>query len=120
MSTNHRLALEDNCVVCPLRRTSDFCRLPADSLQRFNEIGHISLFPTDAILLGEGQLPTGVFILCCGRAKLSIVARDGKTVILKIAPEGSVLGLSAVVSSRPSPVTITTTEACQIKFIDRE
>jgi len=28
--------------------------------------------------------------------------------------------LSAVVSSRPSPVTITTTEACQIKFIDRE
>lgn len=25
-----------------------------------------------------------------------------------------------MVSSRPSPVTITTTEACQIKFIDRE
>ena len=120
MNANHRFAFEDNCVICPLRRASDFCHLPPDTLERFNEIGHTSLFPGDAVLLGEGQLPPGVFILCSGRAKLSMVARDGKTVILKIALAGTVLGLSAAVSGRPSPVTVTTLGPCQIKFVDTE
>jgi len=118
MNASHRRVLEDDCVNCPLRRESDFCRLHADTLHRFNEMGHISLYPGDAVLLAEGQMPSGVFILCSGRAKLSVVTRDGKTVILKIAPEGTVLGLSAIVSNRPSPVTVTTIEPSQIKFVD--
>jgi CRP/FNR family transcriptional regulator len=60
-----------------------------------------------------------VYILCSGRAKLAVQARDGKTVILKISGDRHVLGLSAVVSRRPSPVTVTTIELCQIKYIEQ-
>jgi CRP/FNR family transcriptional regulator len=61
-------------------------------------MGHISLFPADAVLIAEGQVPRGVFVICSGSAKLSLVARDGKTVILKIARERQVMGLSAALS----------------------
>jgi CRP/FNR family transcriptional regulator len=68
----------------------------------------------------EGQCPRGVYIACSGRSKLSVEARDGKTIILKIAGDRQILGLSAVVSGGPSLITVTTIELCQIKFIERD
>ena len=88
-------------------------------LGEFNAMGHLTLFPADATLLTEGEIPRGVYILCSGRAKLAVQARDGKTVILKIAGDRHLVGLSAVVSGRPSPVTVTTIELCQIKFVEQ-
>jgi CRP/FNR family transcriptional regulator, cyclic AMP receptor protein len=41
--------------------------------------------------------------------KLSICATDGKTLILKIAEPGEVLGLSATVSGKPYELTAETT-----------
>ena len=61
-----------------------------------------------------------MYIVCSGRVKLSVEAKDGKTVILKVVGERQVLGLSALVSGQPSPIEATTVELCQIKFVDRE
>jgi CRP/FNR family transcriptional regulator len=71
-------------------------------------------------LLTEGQIPQGIYIVCAGRVKLSVQTRDGKTVILKIAEKRQALGLSAVFSGRPAPVTVTTIEFSQIKFVERD
>lgn len=119
MSVPRRFTLSDDCRTCTLKGGSDFCNFPQDPLARLSEVGHISLFPQDAVLLAEGQVPRGVFVLCSGRAKLSLVARDGKTVILKIARERQVMGLSAAITGRPSPVTVTTVEPCQVKFVEQ-
>src|SRR5258708_20429690 len=89
-------------------------------MTEFNGMGHLTLYPGNATLLTEGQIPRGVYIACSGRAKLSVVARDGKTIILKIAGDRQVLGLSAVVSGAPSPITVTTIGLCQIKFVERD
>jgi CRP/FNR family transcriptional regulator len=89
-------------------------------MNEFNAMGHLTLYPAHAALLTEGQIPRGVYIACSGRSKLSIQARDGKTIILKIAGDRQVLGLSAVVAGTPSPITVTTIELCQIKFVERE
>jgi len=120
MSVQHRHSFSDDCLTCTLKHDSDFCNLPQDPITRLSEIGHISLFPADAVLIAEGQIPRGVFVICSGRAKLSLVTRDSKTVILKIAGERQVMGLSAVISGRPSPVTVTTVEPCQVKFVDQQ
>jgi CRP/FNR family cyclic AMP-dependent transcriptional regulator len=61
-----------------------------------------------------------VYVVCSGRAKLSVQARDGKTIILRIAGDRHVLGLSAVVAGVPSLITVTTLDLCQIKFVERE
>jgi CRP/FNR family transcriptional regulator, cyclic AMP receptor protein len=114
-----RFLVSDGCLNCTLRREGDFCDLPHPLLSEFNGMGHLTLYPPDVVLLIEGEVPRGVYIVCSGRAKLSVLAKDGKTVILKVAGERQVLGLSAVVSGRPSPFEATTIEPCQIKFVDK-
>jgi CRP/FNR family transcriptional regulator len=89
-------------------------------MSQFSTLGHLTLYPANATLMMEGQCPRGVYIACSGRSKLSVEARDGKTIILKIAGDRQILGLSAVVSGGPSLITVTTIELCQIKFIERD
>ena len=110
----------DGCVGCSLRRERDFCDLPHPLLAELHGMGHLTLYPPDALLLTEGQSPRGVYIVCSGRVKLSVEAKDGKTVILKVVGARQVLGLSAVIAGQPSPIAATTIETCQIKFVDRE
>ncbi len=117
MGASRRFTIPDDCPSCAFRREGDFCSLPLSLLGELNAAGHLALFPGDVNLLTEGLVPRGVYILCSGRAKLSVRARDGKTIILKVAGDRHVLGLSAIVSGRPSPVTATTIEACQVKFV---
>jgi len=120
MGAPRRLIAINDCLNCTLRQNGDFCHLPEIPLREFNALGSLTLYPGNATLLTEGQIPRGVYIVCSGRAKLSVETRDAKTIILKIAGDREVLGLSAIVSGRPSPVTVTTIDFCQIKFIEQE
>jgi CRP/FNR family cyclic AMP-dependent transcriptional regulator len=115
-----RFTIPNDCLSCTLRKSCDFCNLPQPLMTAFNALGHLTFYPANATLLTEGQMPRGVYIACSGRSKLSVQARDGKTVILKIVGDRQVLGLSAVLSGAPSPITITTIELSQIKFVERE
>lgn len=117
---SRRFAIANNCLTCTLRRTGDFCNLPQPLMNEFSGMGHLTLYPPNASLLTEGQIPRGVYIACSGRSKLMLRARDGKTIILKIAGDRQILGLSAVIAGGPSPITVTTIELCQVKFIERE
>jgi CRP/FNR family cyclic AMP-dependent transcriptional regulator len=120
MGVARRLVVPNDCLNCTLHQKGDFCLLPDGLMGVFSGLGHLTFYPSGAILVREGQVPRGIYIVCSGRAKLSIDARDGKTVILKIAADREVLGLSAIVSGRPSPVTITTIDTCQVKFIGHD
>src|SRR5208282_4631613 len=62
----------------------------------------------------------GVYIVCGGRVKLSTTSRDGKTLILRIAQSGEVLGLHASVSGKPYELTAETLQPCQLDFIKRD
>jgi len=120
MGMARRFTIPKDCLSCTLRQSCDFCNLPQPLMTVFSGMGHLTLYPANATLLAEGEVPRGIYIVCSGRAKLSAEARDGKTIILKIAGDRHVLGLGAVVSGVASPITVTTIELCQIKFIERE
>jgi|SRR5271163_45458 CRP/FNR family transcriptional regulator, cyclic AMP receptor protein len=120
MGMLRRLAIPNDCLSCTLRQNGDFCNLPQPLMNEFNALGHLTLYPANAALITEGQVARGVYIACSGRSKLSVQARDGKTIILKIAGDREVLGLSSVISGKPSPITVTTIELCQIKFVERD
>src|ERR1700758_4800115 len=95
------LDIIESCLTCKMRADRIFCDLPTPSLQAFETIKYATAYPKGAVLFVEGQAPRGIFVLCKGRVKLSICATDGKTLILKIAEPGEVLGLSASVSGKP-------------------
>ena len=116
---NSPYGLPAACHTCHLRREGFFCALSPESLEAFKQVKHSAVFPENAVLFVEGQAPHGVFMLCQGQAKLSTTSVDGKTLILRIAKAGEVLGLDAVVTGKPYDLTAETMEPCQLSFVDR-
>jgi CRP/FNR family cyclic AMP-dependent transcriptional regulator len=110
----------ESCLDCHLRTRNFFCDLSRDSIEAFNQIKHAAAFPEHAVVLVEGQSPCGIFVLCQGRAKLSTTSREGKTLIVRIAEAGEILGLHAVVTDTPYELTAETMQPCQLNFVGRE
>ena len=120
MRSPYGLDIIESCLTCKLRADRLFCDLPDASLKAFEAIKYSSAYPKGAVLFVEGQSPRGIFVVCKGRAKLSVGSSDGKTLILKIAEAGEVLGLSATVSGKPYELTAETLDPCQVNFVKRE
>jgi len=114
------LDIIESCLTCKTRSQHLFCDLPAAALQTFESIKYATAYPKGAVLFVEGQAPRGIFVLCKGRVKMSICATDGKTLIVKIAEPGEVLGLSATVSGKPYELTAETVDPCQVNFVKRD
>ena len=68
MGMLRRFAIPKDCLSCTLRQNGDFCNLPRPLMNEFNAMGHVTLYPGNAALLTEGQIPRGVYIACSGRA----------------------------------------------------
>lgn len=79
-----------------------------------------SVYPPRTTLFAEKQPSRGVFILCEGEAKVSINSSAGKTLILRIAGAGEILGLMDALSGRPHCNTVETITPCHIGFVRRE
>lgn len=120
MGSPYGLPIIENCLICNLRSERFFCDLPRTALTAFEKIKYSSAVPPGAVLFVEGQAPRGMYVLCRGRVKLSTTSREGKTLILRIAEPGEVLGLHATVSGRPYELTAETLQASQLNFVKRE
>jgi CRP/FNR family cyclic AMP-dependent transcriptional regulator len=107
----------DNCESCGMRAAGFFCQLNSAALQDFNSVRTTSTYPGGSVLYIEKQDPRGVFLLCAGEVKLSISSSAGKTLILRIAKPGEILGLMAVLVNTPYEVTAETLRPCQVAFI---
>jgi len=114
------LELVESCLTCKLRAERIFCDLSNSALQAFEKIKYATVYPKEAVLFVEGQSPRGIFVLCKGRIKMSMCSTDGKTLILKIAEPGEVLGLSATLCGKPYELTAETMDPCQVNFVKRE
>jgi len=97
-----------------------FCNLTGQALDDYSAIGVEATFQRGATLFTEDTQPDSVFVVCTGQVKLSCTSRDGKTLILKMAMPGDVLGLGAVVSGTPYEVTAETVMPTRIKNIRRQ
>lgn len=120
MRSPYGLDIIENCLTCPVREERLFCNLSTPAVKALQGITSSAAYPKSAVLFVEGQNPRGIFILCSGKAKLSTSSADGKTLILKIAEPGEVLGLSATVSGKPYEVTVELLEPAQANFVQRD
>jgi CRP/FNR family transcriptional regulator len=120
MSTPYGIQITENCLICKLRHSGFFCNLPKGPLEELEKVKYASAYPQGAVLFVEGQAPRGVYIVCSGRVKLSTTSREGKTLILRIAQAGEVLGLHATVSEKPYELTGETLQPCQLDFVRRD
>lgn len=109
----------ESCESCGMRAAGFFCQLNPATLKDFNAVRTTATYPGGAVLYIEKQDPRGVFVLCAGEVKLSISSSAGKTLILRIAKPGEILGLMAVLANTPYEVTAETLHPTQVAFIRR-
>jgi len=119
MGTSFNFHIIEDCLKCSLREDRLFCNLPSEALDALQSIKATAVYPKGAMLCLEGQPPRGIFILCTGRAKLFTTSAEGKTMILRVAEPGEVLGLTAVVSNTAYEATVETMEPSQANFISQ-
>ena len=117
MASFHRHHPPEDCLNCEHRHLRMFCNLTPDALNDYDGIGVITSHTRGAKLFNEGDAARNVFVLCYGQVKLSATSRDGKTMILKIAGPGDVMGLSAVLANSAHEVTAEAIEPCQVKTV---
>ncbi len=97
-----------------------FCNLSPEELEDFNKIGMQMRLPKGAILFQEDDPSHNVAVICDGQVKLSCTSREGKTLILKIAVPGDLLGLGAVISGSRYEATAETLESTLVKNIRKD
>jgi CRP/FNR family cyclic AMP-dependent transcriptional regulator len=119
MRAPYGLEIIENCLTCPHREDRLFCHLSEPAVQQLAAITSASSYPKGATLFVEEQAARGVFILCNGRVKLSTSSVDGRTLIVRIAEPGEVLGLPATVTGKPYELTAEVIEPAQANFIVR-
>ncbi len=120
MLSPYGMEIVESCLTCKLRTDRIFCDLPPAALQAFENIKSATAYPPGAVLFVEGQMPRGIFVLCKGSVKLSINSPSGRTMIVKLAEPGEVLGLSATISGKPYELTAETIDPCQVNFVKRD
>ena len=120
MPSPYNLEVEYNCGECRVRADRVFCNMSAPAVAALDSVKFTGLYPKGSLLFVEGEEPRGVFILCSGRAKLTTSSTEGKTLIVKIAEPGEVLGASATILGKPYEVSAETIEPSQLNFIKRD
>ncbi len=90
--------MQPSCNHCAFRSDRPFCDMSPDAIRGFDEIKEQAVLAKGALLFAEGRPSRGVYVLCEGRAKLSICSESGKRLMLRVAGPGEVLGLGATLS----------------------
>jgi CRP/FNR family transcriptional regulator len=120
MPSPYNLDIHNNCSECTVRAERTFCNMSQATIAALDTVKFTGVYPKGSLLFVEGEQPRGVFILCSGRAKLTTSSTEGKTLIVKIAEPGEVLGASATILGKPYEVSAETLEPAQLNFIKRD
>src|SRR5437773_11768979 len=120
MPSPYNLDIHNTCTECTVRAERLFCNMAASAIASVDSIKFTGVYPKGSLLFVEGEMPRGIFTLCSGRAKLTTSSTEGKTLIVKIAEPGEVLGASATILGKPYEVSGETIEPAQLNFIKRD
>jgi CRP/FNR family transcriptional regulator len=120
MASSRNLAASRRARTAEPTTTTVFGALPLSIANELEAISFPIHYPDAAKLFNEGEPARGIFILQSGRVKLYLTSVDGRTLILRMAKAGDVLGLPGTLSGRQYEVTAETLGPCQLAFIKRD
>jgi CRP/FNR family transcriptional regulator len=90
----------------------------SEGARAFLEVNSIKMeYRRGNILFREGDECSVVFIICSGQVKVSAASSQGRSFTLRIAGEGDVLGMGAVLQDKEYEVTAEAIEPCQVRVL---
>lgn len=105
------------CENCPNAGKHAFCSLGQESRSFLESSSIVMEYPRGNILFREGDRCSAVFVICSGRVKISAASHEGRTLILRIASAGDVLGMGAAISDKEYEVSAEALEPCKVRIL---
>jgi CRP/FNR family cyclic AMP-dependent transcriptional regulator len=93
--------------------------LSGDAQRAFRAITRTNRYQNGSILFSAGQAPLGIFMLHTGKVKLSTASSKGKSITLRVAKPGDILGLSAALKGSPCELTAEIMGDTKADFVTR-
>jgi CRP/FNR family transcriptional regulator, cyclic AMP receptor protein len=120
MRISQELGTVGGCRDCRHRDDSFLSDVSDAALRAYEAVRTTNSYPQGARLFGEGEEPRGLFVLCQGRAKLSLTSSEGKVFILGTAKPGEALALNSAVLGTPYDMTAELLDAGPVHFVRRD
>ena len=81
--------------------------------------GHIMphTYPKGTTLFSQGETAEGVYLLRVGRVKMMTYSEDGRSIIVRVAESGEILGLPACVAGLPYESSAQAMDPCCVAFV---
>ncbi len=118
MQVNHHSATAVHAQFHPVHQIPQaFSGLSGEARAALNRLGTEIDHSRGDVLFIEGQNSQCVYVVLSGRVKLSVTSREGRTMIMRIAEAGDVLGLNAALNGGEYEVTAEAFEFCRLKVI---
>ena len=117
---NMESEIERSCLACVRRPDLLFCGLAPEALRDFDGLKSLVSYPRSTTLFSQGHPARGVFVLCQGRAKLSVSSESGSQLTLRIVGPGEVLGLSAALVGGVYEMTAQLLDNAEVAVIKRK
>lgn len=108
------------CLQCPHRALRPICAGSGETFREFDEAKEHLAFGKGEVLFDEGRTARGVFVLCEGRAKLTVSSESGKRMMLRVAGPGEILGLEATLRGESYDFSAELLDNAHIAFIKRK
>ena len=97
-----------------------FTDLTPETTRDFDALKSVVTCPKGSTLFREGQPARGIFVLCDGRAKLSVCSESGKRMTFRIAGPGEILGLSAALAGSQHEITAELLDNARVATVRRK
>jgi len=107
------------CTACQNRRPGWFCNLADSVLADLDAVTTSRFLAPGERLFNQGENPERLYVLCAGYLKLTAGSAQGKTMIVRVAGPGSLLGVHAAMSERPYEVTAETLREARVRGISK-
>jgi len=118
--TLYGLEVIENSLIYPLPKGRLFCDFSPAAQAKLDAISSSATYHKGEILFAEGQAPRGIFVISKGRVKLSANASDGKSLIIRMADIGEVVGLPGTISGKRYELTAMAFGPVEASFIPRK
>jgi CRP/FNR family cyclic AMP-dependent transcriptional regulator len=112
--------MEPSCTECAYRDDQAFCAMSAEMIRHLDEMKEQTVLGKGTVLFEEGQSCRGAFLLCNGRASLSVCSESGKQLVLRVAAAGEIIGLGASLRGEAYEFSAELLDPAQVVFVRRQ
>lgn len=113
------LKVDADCLRCPFFSSSVFGELSVAVAEELNQQKSSNLYRKGQVVFFEDRVPVGIYCLRSGKVKISRVTADGKEQIVRVATQGSLLGVKSLVNGSRHSTSAITLENSEICFIPK-